>query len=38
VQIYINFGAREEFVPRVQIWLYNPDSRLSSFCRFLLNT
>jgi hypothetical protein len=27
VQIYIKFGAREVFVPRVQIWLYNTDFR-----------
>jgi hypothetical protein len=29
-------GAREVFVSRVQIGLYNTDSRLSSFYRFCL--
>jgi hypothetical protein len=28
VQIFINFGAGEAFLSRVQIWLYNPDFRL----------
>jgi hypothetical protein len=37
VQIYIKFGVSKVFVPRVQIWLYNLDSKLGSFCRFLLN-
>jgi hypothetical protein len=27
VQMYIKVGTTEAFVPRVQIWLYNPDSR-----------
>jgi hypothetical protein len=27
VQIYIKIGAREVFVPRVQIWLYSTDFR-----------
>jgi hypothetical protein len=27
MQIFIKFGAGETFVPRVQIWLCDPDSR-----------
>jgi hypothetical protein len=36
VQIYKNFGGREAFVSRVQIGLYNTDSRLSNVHRFCL--
>jgi hypothetical protein len=37
VQIYIKFGGREVFVPRVQIWLCSTDFR-QHFSQILLNT
>jgi hypothetical protein len=38
LKICIKFGAGETIVPRVQIWLCNPDSRLSTFSLNLLIT